>query len=67
MVAKAASYVVSENLTLEQFFARGAAIAIQMKQGAPKGTPRVWDFDGRLLLDLVSITWLLSLKAKCFQ
>ncbi|KAK0746876.1 hypothetical protein B0T18DRAFT_466281 [Schizothecium vesticola] len=56
MVAKAASYVVSETLTLEQFFARGAAIGIQMKQsptqGAPRGSPRIWDDSGALLLDL---------------
>jgi len=58
-VALAASYVVSETLTLEEFFARGAAVGIQMKQspiqGKPKVGPRLWDNTGALLLDLVSI------------
>jgi len=58
-VAKAASYVVSETLTLGQFFGRGAAIGIQMKQspvqGKPKHLPRHWDDLGYLLLDLVSL------------
>jgi hypothetical protein len=57
-VAKAAAYVVSETLTVEQFFQRGAAIGIQMKQspsqGMPGTTPRAWDNSGPVLLDLVS-------------
>ncbi|KAK1757090.1 hypothetical protein QBC47DRAFT_378392 [Echria macrotheca] len=55
-VAKAASYVVSETLTLEQFFARGAAIGIQMKQapsqGKHKTAPLQWDNSAALLLGL---------------
>jgi len=57
-VAKAAAFCVSETLTVEQFFARGAAVGVQMrqarKQGQPKDTPRPWDDSGSLLLDMVS-------------
>ncbi|KAH6839516.1 hypothetical protein B0I37DRAFT_386622 [Chaetomium sp. MPI-CAGE-AT-0009] len=54
-VAMAAAYVVSERLTVEDFFQRGAAIGLQMRQareqGKPKTEPREWDDWGRLLLD----------------
>lgn len=50
----AAAYVVSETLTVEQFFSRGAAIGIQMKQapeqGKPKPPVRLWDYSGKVLL-----------------
>ncbi|KAK3296446.1 uncharacterized protein B0H64DRAFT_398279 [Chaetomium fimeti] len=55
-VAMAAAYVVSETLTVEEFFQRGAAIGLQMRQareqGKPKTEPREWDDWGRVLLDL---------------
>jgi len=54
-VATAAAYVVSETLTVEQFFARGAAIGIQMrqcsKQGKPKPAVRLWDHSACVLLE----------------
>ena len=54
----AAAYVVSETITVEQFFQRGAAIGLQMRQarekGKPKWEPREWDDSGTLLLDVVS-------------
>jgi hypothetical protein len=56
----AAAYVVSETLTVEQFFERGAAIGIQMRQareqGKPKTEPREWDDWGKLLLDMVTLS-----------
>jgi hypothetical protein len=54
-VAQAAAYVVSETLTVEDFFKRGAAIGIQMKQSPPQGKPAqpmLWDNSGPVLLDL---------------
>jgi hypothetical protein len=57
-VAKAAAYVVSESLTVEQFFQRGAGIGLQMRQAREQGKPkteiREWDNTGVLLLDMVS-------------
>ncbi|KAK4235727.1 hypothetical protein C8A03DRAFT_36422 [Achaetomium macrosporum] len=54
-VAKAAAYVVSETLTVEQFFRRGAAIGLQMRQARKQGEPKMefrhWDDSGTLLLD----------------
>jgi hypothetical protein len=53
---------VSETLTLEQFFARGAAIGIQMKQSPIQGkkpnkkTAGLWDYSGELLLSPVSLS-----------
>lgn len=50
----AASYVVSETLTVEQFFARGVAIGLQMRQtplqGKPREPVRDWDCRGDVLL-----------------
>jgi hypothetical protein len=59
-VAKAAAFVVSESLTVEQFFRRGAAIGLQMRQAREQGKPRTeireWDDSGPVLLDRVSST-----------
>lgn len=56
-VAKAAAFVVSETLTVEQFFDRGAAIGLQMRQapeqGKSKTDTREWDNSGAVLLDRV--------------
>ncbi|KAK3899622.1 hypothetical protein C8A05DRAFT_17963 [Staphylotrichum tortipilum] len=54
-VAKAAAFVVSKTFTVEQFFHRGAAIGLQMRQPLEQGKPRTdfreWDDSGALLLD----------------
>lgn len=57
----AAAYVVSETLTLtvDQFFRRGAAIGIQMRQAPKSGKPkwpREWDSSASLLLEKVCIS-----------